>query len=78
MDYGRLVEFRSILLNVNMLVLIVIVLLSIRILIMKKFCMEKVNVVVGNCDRKNIIFNCVKVFYDENFVFFWLIESLMI
>lgn len=70
MDYGRLVEFRSILLNVNMLVLIVIVLLSIRILIMKKFCMEKVNVVVGNCGRKNNIFNCVKVFNMKILFFF--------
>lgn len=55
-----------------MLVLKVIVLLSIRLLIMNKFCMVKVNGVVWNYDSKKnfIIFNCIKVLYDENFVFF--------
>lgn len=45
--------------------------------ILKKLCMEKANVVVGNCDRKNIILNCVKAPYDENSAFSWSIESLM-
>lgn len=44
---------------------------------MKKICMEKANVVVGNCDRKNIIRNCVKAPYDENSDSSWLIKSLM-
>lgn len=50
---------------------------STRTSIMDKLCMEKANVVVGNCDRKNIILNCVKAPYDEHSAFSLLIESLM-
>lgn len=39
--------------------------------------MKKANVVVGNCDSKNIILNCVKAPDDENSAFSWSIESLM-
>lgn len=76
-DYGRLAELRSILPNAKMLALTATASPSTRTSIMKKLCMEKANVVVGNCDRKNIILNCVKAPYDENSPFSWLIESLM-
>lgn len=59
-DYGRLAELRSVLPNANMLALTATASPSTRTSIMKKLCMEKANVVVGNCDRKNIILNCVK------------------
>lgn len=63
--------------NANMLALTATASPSTRTSIMKKLCMEKANVVVGNCDRKNIILNCVKAPYDENSAFSWLFESLM-
>lgn len=56
-DYGRLAELRSILPNAKILALTATASPSTRTSIMKKLCMEKANVVVGNCDRKNIILN---------------------
>lgn len=60
-----------------MLALTATALLSTIASILKKCCMKKANVVVGNCDSKNIILNCVKAPDDENSAFSWSIESLM-
>ena len=47
-----------------------------RTSIMKKLCMEKASVIVGNCDRHNIILNCVKAPRNGESAFLWLMESL--
>ncbi|XP_056009722.1 bifunctional 3'-5' exonuclease/ATP-dependent helicase WRN-like [Ostrea edulis] len=77
-DYGRLAELRSILPSANMLALTATASPSSRLSIMKKLCMEKANVIVGNCDRKNILLNCVKAPREGKTAFSWLIECLKI
>lgn len=64
--YGRLIsdglaELRSILPNANMLALTATASPSTRTSIMKKICMEKANVVVGNCDRKTSFVTVLKL-----------------
>ncbi|XP_062567161.1 ATP-dependent DNA helicase RecQ-like [Saccostrea cucullata] len=75
-DYGRLAELRSILPNSNMLALTATASPISRTSIMKKLCMERGNVVVGNCDRKNIILNSVKAPRDGKPALTWLMENL--
>ncbi|XP_069110005.1 ATP-dependent DNA helicase RecQ-like [Argopecten irradians] len=75
-DYGKLSELRSLLPKAPMLALTATASPNSRQSLLKKLCMERGNIIVKNCDRKNINLNCIKAPRDAKTAFLWLIECL--